>query len=243
MKIQKPCYNFIMIFYIFLAVGLAVTIAAYILQLVALKNQYKKKEAITKPLIVAGLILASVMFLVQRLPDSRNILIWTTIGLLGSFAGDILLLKPENKVRLITGALGFITSNVSFLILLSPSLKLYPMPFWGVLIFIAFYALIFALIILVILGKQPFIVILGMACYFTFACFLNYEGALTFIGNPSLHAACFTLGIATLIASDIVLAKEFTGHPLANNQFIVMIIYPISQLLLATGSVLMSMNI
>ena len=232
-----------MIFNIFSILGVLIFIAAYVLQLVALKNQNKKMEAITKPMIVAGLILASVMLLIQRLPDSKNILLLTTIGLCGSFAGDILLLKPENKVRLITGALGFITSTVSFLILLNPSLKLYPIPFWGVLIFLAFYALAFALIILVVLGKQSLIVILGMGAYFAFACFVNYEGAITFLGSRGLYSVCFTLGIATLLASDIVLAKEFTGHPLPNNQFIVMIIYPISQLLLAAGSILMSIGL
>ena len=64
-----------MIFNIFSILGVLIFIAAYVLQLVALKNQNKKMEAITKPMIVAGLILASVMLLIQRLPDSKNILL------------------------------------------------------------------------------------------------------------------------------------------------------------------------
>lgn len=221
-------------------IGIAIFVASYTLQVISLALDKKLMETITKPFIVAGIILSAVMILIHRLPDSRNVLIFTCIALGAALLGDILLLKPENPKRLVSGGGFFLISNLTWILIMLPSLKLYTIPVWTTVLIILAYILCFLCYYFFFLKKQKLLVTLGLIAYGSVLLFLHYLTVVTFAGTFKLHSILMGSGVVCLLISDGILSREFVGNPLKKNQLLVMIFYGLSELLMAGATVIMS---
>ena len=215
--------------------GLALVLA--VLDWIAVARGWKKLEYFAKPATMVSLL----AFMVQNGGLSGGML-WFTLGLAFSLAGDVFLMLPKD--RFIAGLVAFLLAHVAYIIGFRPRVPSEPSVLLIALGLAVMVALVSAQIYRRIAaglrakGKQR---LLGPVLLYTLVISVMLVCAmLTLLSNRwyPLHALAVSLGAALFYLSDTVLAWNRFVTPLRNGRLINMSTYHLGQLLIALGAAL-----
>ena len=230
---------------IFLRITAAFFCAALTVCLIGYKKNRLKIAVYTRPFVCPLLLAATVLFLVGYLPDAKNILVLTVLSLTFSTVGVILTdFSPEkNKKRTAAGAVLFTVAGTSYLILLQPSFYLFPLPPWLFILIAGCYAALEIVIIIRFSKKKHPLFLLLTAVYAAVILTLHFAALITAAGSMRLYSVPLLLGATALAFASFCAVKKAadTEHTSAperfheNQNFVTMLLFALSQLLLCTG--------
>ena len=212
-----------------------ITLLIMVTDWVATGLNAKTARYITKP---AALIALIIWFSI--LGSWRGVLVWFGLGLVFSLLGDILLLKPERAFLL--GLAAFLAGHLGYII----GFNSRPMV-WNALLLIPIVgvAVIALLVSRHVLGginrdaanRSMRIPVIG---YMTVILLMLLSAAACFFRPawPVQAATLSTLGAASFLASDSLLASDRFVRPQNWANLTVMITYHLGQILIAAGALL-----
>lgn len=238
---------------IFLGIAAAFFCADLTVCLVGYKKKYAGISAWTRLLVCPLLAAAHVLFLVGYLPDAKNILVLTALSLVCSSLGVMLTdFSPEkNGKRTAAGAAAFAAAGASYLFLLSPSFYLFPLPAWLFIYIAVFYAAAELYVIIRFFRKERPLFLVITAVYAAVILTLHFASLITAVGSLRLYSVPLFLGATALAFASFCAAKKAAGtggmtfhtpeqRPeyekiRADQQFVTMLLFALSQLLMCTG--------
>jgi uncharacterized membrane protein YhhN len=212
---------------------LILALALAVLNWISVDKAWKKVEAFTKPAV----ILLYFAWLWQN--DSLGgPMLWFSLGLLFSLAGDVLLLKIEKFF--IPGLVAFLLAHILYIIGFNLSITTISVPVLiAALVVFGGAQLLYRRLAQSLRACQQGNLCLPVAFYTTIISLMAVSALFT-LSNPAwdpLHAAVATLGALLFVISDSILAWNQFVSPIRHASLIVMVTYHLGQLgiLLATA--------
>ena len=215
--------------------GLAFALA--VLDWVAVSRAWKKLEYFAKPATMVALL----AFVIQNGGLSGE-MVWFTLGLALSLAGDVFLMLP--KEQFIAGLVSFLLAHVAYIIGLEPRL---PTALPAMLVALALAAVV------ALTASQVYRRIAAglrasgktrlsgpVLIYTIVISVMLFSAMLTLLSSKwfSLHAITVCLGAALFFLSDAILAWNKFVSPLRNGRLMNMSTYHLGQMLIALGTAL-----
>lgn len=186
----------------------------------------------TKPLLMILLILFYLF-------SAKDFCIPLIVGLIFSFAGDVLLIRKGNN-WLLLGGISFLGAHISYIVLflkrLDPSSLLMPVAIVVPII----YGLAGLLVILTIRKSAPAPLTVGLYIYLLVNAAMNLFALLNLLSYRSTGSLLSFIGAIFFFLSDCILflsiftPEKIRFHP----HFLVMSTYILAQLLITTGVLL-----
>jgi uncharacterized membrane protein YhhN len=202
--------------------GFGVYAVAVIVHLAALATGLHEIAAPTKAALMPALLLA----LLVGVPALRSeITLWAGIGVLLSWAGDVLLGAP-GEVGFLVGLVCFLLAHVSYLMLYLRPLRRRRVPWWG-LVFAVWWA-----VLIVVLVPHAGSLMIPLLLYGAVLC----GAAAVSLGTTPVVA----VGATVFLVSDTLLAlKMFVpGFSFVQQDLVIMLFYTAGQGLIVAGAVL-----
>ncbi len=227
-----------MIANIFFLIICAFFIATSTIHLIVCAKLNEKLQTITKTMLIPFLLAGAILAFTFRWPDSKNLIIYSSLALTFAYLGNIFFIKQENTKQFALGTSFFILSNLSWLVILFPSIKLFPINIFLKIVLILFY--ITGTFFAILIGRKlPKSKIIFLVFYSLVLCFLSYATVATFIGTRTLYSILQFCGTSFLIATSFLFLLKHCEKPIKHNQFFTMLLYLVSQLLITSGIELM----
>ena len=215
--------------------GLAFFLA--VLDWIAVARGWKKLEYFAKPATMVALL----AFVIQNGGLSEG-MVWFTLGLFLSLAGDVFLMLP--KEQFIAGLVSFLLAHVAYIIGLNPRLP-QDLPLLLIAISLAIFVTLAAVQIYrrIAAGLQangqtrlrgPVLV------YTIVISVMLFSAMLTLLGDKwfAIHALTVCAGAALFFLSDAILAWNKFVSPIRYGRLMNMASYHLGQLLIALGATL-----
>lgn len=227
-----------MITNIFFLIGCTFFIIASTIHLIACAKSNRKLQIITKPMLMPLILASSILVLTFRWPDSKNLIIFTSFAITFACMGNIFFIRQERIKMLAFGILFFGLSNLNWIVILFPSIKLFPLnPFFKI-VFILFY--IGIIFISIFTGRKLSKAKIALISAFALIlCALNYTTLATLVGARTLYSLLLVFGTILLMAASYLYLMNLCGKSTKNNQFFVMLTYLVAQVLISAGIIMM----
>ena len=224
---------------IFLGICATLFTASLVLQIIGIWKKIPLMVLITKPFLISMILISYILIIKNYLPDSRLLLIHGTISLSFAFIGTVLFMIEENKIFLLAGSFCFLISTLENLAVTFPSFKLYPQPIWLIILLTAlFIGLILTAFLIFIRTKK----LSNLLIYF-FSMLISglymYSAFITFSGDTKLYSALLFAGSILLSFTIFTKIKREADNKSPLLTFLSIISCTISQLLFASGCLLM----
>ena len=216
-------------------IGVAIFLA--VLDWIAVAREWKKLEYFAKP----ATMLALLTFVIQNGGLSGG-MIWFTLGLIFSLAGDVFLMLP--KEQFIAGLVSFLLAHVAYIVGLAPKL---PRDLPSLLIatslaiFIALAASqIYRRIAAGLQTSGKTSLRSPVLLYTIVISLMLFSAMLTLLGDrwSSIDALTVCAGAALFFLSDAILAWNKFVSPIRYGRLMNMASYHLGQLLIALGAAL-----
>lgn len=215
--------------------GLAFALA--VLDWIAVAQKWKKLEYFAKPATMVALL----AFVIQN-GGLRGGMLWFTLGLALSLAGDVFLMLPRE--RFIAGLVSFLLAHVAYIVGLSPRLPAD--------MTIRLIALSLALILALTAAQIYRRIAAGLRAggkarlrapvlvYSIVISIMLFSAMLTLLSSRwfSVHALTVCAGAALFFLSDTILAWNRFVSPMRYGRLMNMSTYHLGQLLIALGATL-----
>ena len=217
----------------YLFFGIAFFLA--VLDWIAVARGWKKLEYLAKPATMVALL----AFVIQNGGLSGG-MIWFTLGLIFSLAGDVFLMLP--KEQFIAGLISFLLAHVAYIIGLAPRLPR-DVPSLLIAISLAVFLALAAVQIYrrIAAGLQASgnANLRGPVLVYTIVIsVMLFSAMLTLLGDEwfSTEALTVCAGAALFFLSDAILAWNKFVSPIRNGRLMNMVSYHLGQLLIALGA-------
>lgn len=157
------------------------------------------------------------------------------IGILCGFAGDVLLLHPENPGRFAGGLVAFAVGHICYAIHMMLLRSAAP-AWWVAAIAIALYMALIWLIMHKLRRDLPQSFVLPCLVYMLIICFMSFAALLLMLYWRTLNAALLFIGSLLFMVSDTVLAFDtFRPRPIRHGGILIMGTYILAQTLIVCG--------
>ena len=224
---------------IFLGIIATLFTAALVLQIIGIWKKIPLMVLITKPFLISMILISYILLIKNYLPDSRLLLIHGTTALSLAFTGTVLFMIEDKKLFTTGGAVCFFISILENLAVTYPSFKLYPQKLWFILLFtVLLCAAAIACFLLFIKSRKlssTLIYFFSMAVTGLYV----YSALITLFGEPELYSALLFAGSVFFMFSLFTKIKREADENSPLLSFLSIITCTISQLLFASGCVLM----
>jgi len=191
----------------------------------------RRLEHITKPAVM--LFLLAYLFSEN---NGRTPLLWFSLGIFFSLAGDIFLIAPD---RFLPGLVAFLLAHVCYII----GLNLPPAPLsaltLGLAIFIALTVFpVIRRILLAMRHSGQDALVAPVQIYATVITLMLLSALLTIFRTDWTISAAMLVGLGAFffIASDVVLAWNKFVAPLTHGRLVNIVLYQLGQILLVIGA-------
>lgn len=216
--------------YVFLLLGLG----GGVLNWVSTEKNWKRVEYLTKPAVIL-LFLAWLWFNASL----GGLMLWFSLGLAFSLAGDILLMLPGNPF--IPGLVAFLLAHIMYLIGFNLSVTSISVPVLIVaLAFLGGAQFLYRRLAQSLRERQQEKLKLPIAFYTTVISLMAISAMFT-LANPvwnPLHAAIATCGAILFVISDSLLAWNKFIAPISHAGLLIMTTYHLGQLGIILGAAL-----
>lgn len=204
---------------------------------------YHKKnirmEHIAKPCMYVFLLAASLMILIPLIPDSISVIIYGSLALLFALAGALLQFFPKKHKTVILSSACFILNFLCYIKLLSPSFKLFSLPFPVTVIISLIYLSALVFFYFYVIGKRNKTKTAGIIIFMLPLMILHYGSIITLTGQPKLYSALLFTGTTVFIASNAMIVKGFFKPASEKDRLIRMCLYIAGQFFVTAGYTLM----
>lgn len=214
----------------FLVPGLAVGVLNWL----AVEKKWKSVEYFTKPAVI-------LLFLAWLWQNDLlgGAMIWFSLGLVFSLAGDIFLMLPGNFF--IPGLVAFLLAHVMYLVGFNLSITSISVPVLiAALIFLGGTQLLYRRLARSLSERKEDRLKLPIAVYTTVISLMAVSAMFT-LANPAwvpLHAIIATCGAVLFVISDSLLAWNRFVAPVPHAALLVMVTYHLGQLGIILGAAL-----
>lgn len=201
-------------------------------------NITKTTNYITIPL----LMVATIFFLIQNFPDSKNILRFYTFAIILIYISTYFFTKKITKSKnanLYISNILFILSNTAWLQILLPSFRLCPMPVYLVIILIVCLTVLITLLYFNYTKKFNILIFILFLTFFSIEATLFIASILTIITQLQIYSLLYFVGIILLIIISTIKQKEVFSDKKIISDFLSSLLFTIYITTMSASTILM----
>jgi uncharacterized membrane protein YhhN len=213
---------------------LILSIASALLDWYAVATKNRNLEYFMKP---ATMIFLIIWFITRLQTGLTTFSLFVLLGLFFSLCGDVFLMLPAN--RFLAGLIAFLIAHLAYIVAFSSQgLSLQPWTLLFALVILAAAVPIYLRLRTALLEGGNASLVIPVTIYVFVISFMVWSASMNLVRQDwSLMASLFVaFGAVSFFASDAVLAWNRFVRPLTQGNLIVIILYHLAQVLIATGA-------